>query len=202
MAILTFPALSPNAASWWLQSNTATFQSPLSGTVQTGVRPGQHWRAKLTFTDLDGDSLAAMETFLDMMGGQENRVYYGPPHRTSPRGTGNGSPAVNGAGQTGFILITDGWAANETVLLAGDFIAVNVGSRRSLHRVRTNVQADGMGNASPTLVPAVRVAPADNEPIITVNHSCVMMLMSDGIEGQLRPGVFGSFQIDLMEALV
>ena len=202
MAILTFPTVSPNSASWWLQSNAATFKSPLSGTVQTRAWPGQHWRAKLTFTDLSGDDLAAMETFLDMMGGRENRVYYGPPHRTSPRGTGNGSPAVNGAGQTGLTLVTDGWAASETVLKAGDFFAFNVGGRRSLHRVRTNVQSDSSGNATPQLVPAIRVAPADNEPLILTHPSCVMMFLSDGIEGQFRPGVFGAFQIDLMEALV
>jgi hypothetical protein len=78
-------------------------------------------------------------------------------------GTQGGTPVVNGAGQTGNSLITNGWTASAAVLNAGDVIsigtttagslAVNPQNRQSTGALRqfvvtANVTADGSGNAT------------------------------------------------------
>jgi P22 coat protein - gene protein 5 len=78
-------------------------------------------------------------------------------------GKQGGSPVVNGSGQTGNTLITNGWTANNAVLNLGDVIsigtltsgvlAVNPQNRQSTGALRqfvvtANVTADGSGNAT------------------------------------------------------
>jgi len=78
-------------------------------------------------------------------------------------GKQGGSPVVNGSGQTGNSLITNGWTANNAVLNLGDVIsigtltsgvlAVNPQNRQSTGALRqfvvtANVTADGSGNAT------------------------------------------------------
>jgi P22 coat protein - gene protein 5 len=78
-------------------------------------------------------------------------------------GKQGGTPVVNGSGQTGNSLITNGWTANAAILNAGDIIsigtltsgvlAVNPQNRQSTGALRqfvvtSNVTADGSGNAT------------------------------------------------------
>jgi SPP1 family predicted phage head-tail adaptor len=72
------------------------------------------------------------------------------------------TPKVNGAGQTGASLITDGWKPNASgVLLAGDY----VGTPDELNIVAANVDADNYGNATLTFERALIASPADNAPL-------------------------------------
>lgn len=102
-----------------------------------------------------------------------------------------GTPAVNGANQTGTALITDGWTATIAALLnVGDTIqitgvfSVNPQSRVSTGRlqdfvVQATAASDGGGNSTLTIMPAivpsgqfqnVTNAPADNS-LIQVYHT-------------------------------
>ena len=83
-----------------------------------------------------------------------------------PQGTVTGTPLVNGASQTGNSIITDGWAASEIVLKAGDIIkyaGINI-----VYDVPADVTSDGSGNATIPINPPIFEGgePADNAPII------------------------------------
>jgi hypothetical protein len=85
-------------------------------------------------------------------------------HTVGPLG---GTPTVNGAGQTGAALVTNGWTAAAALRLrAGDVFtiagvfAVNPQSRQSTGQLRqfvvtANVSSDGAGNATIPIFPAI-----------------------------------------------
>ena len=87
---------------------------------------------------------------------------------THTAGTHGGAPgAVNGAGQSGANLITNGWAASEQVLNENDVItitgvfAVNYFSYKPMHflrqfRVTADVTSDGTGNATIPIDPPIQ----------------------------------------------
>lgn len=86
--------------------------------------------------------------------------------RVEQLGAGGGAPLINGAGQTGDTLVTDGWPASTAILFAGDFIRANT-LRRSFE-VREDVVSDGAGNASVPIFPSIYSggSPPDNDPIL------------------------------------
>ncbi|CAM6005677.1 unnamed protein product [Sphagnum balticum] len=81
-------------------------------------------------------------------------------------GTYGGTPVVNGAGQTGASLVTNGWTATTTVLNAGDiFTIAGVYSVNPLNRTSTgqlqnfvvtaNTVTDGSGNSTIAISPSI-----------------------------------------------
>lgn len=68
-------------------------------------------------------------------------------------GTGAGTPVVAGAGQTGAALATSGWAANQTVLRAGD--VVQLPGRTLVYDVTADVVSSGTGTATIPLNPPI-----------------------------------------------
>lgn len=75
-------------------------------------------------------------------------------------------PFVNGASQTGESLVIDGASPDEVgYLLPGDYIQLGSGSTATLHKVLEQVDTDSSGNATLTLWPHIRTAPADNATV-------------------------------------
>lgn len=81
-------------------------------------------------------------------------------------GAHGGAPLTNGAGQTGSSLITDGWTASAAILKAGniftiaDVYAVNPQTYESTGQLQqfvvlSDVTADGSGNATISISPAI-----------------------------------------------
>jgi hypothetical protein len=144
MTTYTFPSITPSSSTFELVTNTRTFQSPLTNAVQTVGRKGSLWKASLQFNNLTGDNRAIMQAFLTKLNGQEHRFLL-PDHSYVKRGIAP-DPAdsllVNGAGQTGSILIADGATLSQTgYLKAGDYIAFN----NELHIVTADVDTTGIG---------------------------------------------------------
>lgn len=95
-----------------------------------------------------------------------NKWYVDQNVPTQTIGLLGGTPAVNGAGQTGTSIITNGWTATTATLAIGDVIsfagvyAVNPQSRASTGSLRQFViqalgTADGSGNMTVTILPAI-----------------------------------------------
>lgn len=79
-------------------------------------------------------------------------------------------PFVNGASQTGASLVIDGASPDEVgYLLPGDYIQLGSGSTATLHKVLEQVDTDSSGNATLTLWPHIRTAPADNAAVTLGN---------------------------------
>ena len=175
MSTLTFPAVTPNAAEFALEANTQTLRSELNGAVQTVALPGDRWVANLTFNNLTGTKARLMRAFVGSLRGQAGRFYLVPPSNVRA-GIGTGTPLVNGANQTGSSIITDGWTASQTgIVCAGDYI--NVGTE--LKMVTADANSNGSGQATIYFTPPIRVSPADNSAIVTVNPT-VIMALKDG----------------------
>lgn len=144
MTTYTFPNITPSSNTFELVTNTRTFQSPLTNSIQTVARKGSLWKATLQFNNLTGNDRADMQAFLTKLNGQQHRFLL-QDHGFVRRGNApaiNDAIVVNGAGQTGSILLARD--ANLTVtdyFKAGDYIAFN----NELHIVTANVNTTGTG---------------------------------------------------------
>ncbi len=150
----------------YLTANAVT-RSPFTFAQQVQVYPGQQWGCDVTLARMTKEDATLWQAFFLSLNGAEGTFLLGDPARQTPRGSALGSPAVNGASQTGQELVTDGWDANETgLLLPGDYIQLT-GNR--LHMILTQVDSDGSGNATLDIWPALRTSPADDDTLILNN---------------------------------
>lgn len=172
---LYLPNVGLQSTRFGLRFNTQTFQSPLSGDIQRVELPGARWFAEYTFRKTQDVDMAELQAFLIQLRGRSQPFYAWDTDRRRPRGTGAGTPLVNGTDQTGRSLATDGWDASQTVLKAGDYIEVN----EELKMVTQDAISDGSGECTVNFEPALRAAPADNAVITLVDPKCKMILLSD-----------------------
>lgn len=206
MPVLTFPASSlpdPASASWHLRHNTQNFRSPLDGTIQTAVLPGAYWRATVSYDALTMTQVRIASAFFAELEGAGGRFYFIPPHLKTARGVATGTPLVNGGGQTGNSLVTDGWTNSTTnILRAGDMISFNTPTGRELHQVVADVNSGATtGPATLSIRPPIRVSPADNAAITVNSPSGIFMLEDDEVGAyDLRPGPIASLTIAMREA--
>ena len=141
-------------------------------TVDYGV--GQ-WKATAVLPRMSDSESRPWRGFINSLRGKLNTFQMPDPDRAAPLGTGNGTPLVNGASQTGNSLITDGWANGEVVLKAGDLFQVG----NYFYEIESDVTSDGSGNATLTFNPALKAAPSDNDSITVNDCSTKMRLTSN-----------------------
>lgn len=205
MSFLTFPygAVGPSSMTWRLKANTQVHESPLDGTTQTLVMPGARWVASLTWEVMDREMARVVSAFIARMNGRSGRFLLSPIH--APRiATAGGTPLVQGAGLTGDLLETDGWEANKTVIVAGDYLSfVNSAGRPQLHMAVASAVSNSVGYAPIRIAPPLRSSPADNTPIEVVEPVGVFRLADDD-QGDLstRAALLSSLTIECEEALV
>lgn len=194
MTTYSFPSIIPNSSALNLISNTKVLTSPLNGATQSASRSGTRWHMQMNFKNLSGANRRTLQGFLAQLDGQLHRttVY---DHSHSFGGTGNGSPIVKGASQTGNSLLSDGWANSEVVMLQGDEFQVG----GELKMCTSDVTSDGSGNAAIPFVPEIHTAPADNSAIDITNPTGIFMLVASENGWVSRPGVFSDMTIDLVE---
>ena len=164
-------------------SQVAMQQSAFTGQTQVFVHQGEVWFAEVTLPDMARANAEEWIAFLLKLNGPQGTFYLGDPLGKTARGSVSGTPRVNGGSQTGRSLVTDGWSTNASgVLLAGDYI--QLGQR--LHKVLSDVDADGSGNATLDIWPRIRESPADNDTIITSSPKGIFRLVDKNVE------IFGS----------
>jgi hypothetical protein len=205
MTILTFPTIrGPAGASYRLRGNTQTHRSPLDGTAQTLEMPGSVWELSVRWDTLHPDDARVLGAFLSQLRGAAGRFTYSPATWQPRRATGGGTPLINGAGQSGTTLVTDGWANSVTVVRNGDWLSyVDTSGRRRLHMATQDVSSNGSGQASLIITPPIRRAGADHAAIDVVTPSGVFRLPDDQApEMGIRPPSFGAVALTMMEALV
>lgn len=151
------------------RANAAVTPSPFSFREEVQVWQGQKWFASCSLRPMLEPDARLWIAFLLSLNGREGTFLMGDPLRTSPRGAGTGTPLVNGAGQTGQSLVTDGWTPSTLVLRAGDYIQLGSGSTATLHAVLADVTANGSGQATLDIWPRLRTSPSDNAPITLTN---------------------------------
>jgi len=175
---LTLPA-SPFFRQVELTMNNIVGQSvsEFTGQQQVQLWPGELWAAKLSVAPGTRSVMEAWVTFLAALRGSYGTFLLGDPSGSAPRGIATGTPLVNGAGQTGLTLATDGWIINKTgILLAGDYIQIGSGLTQRLYKNLTDANSNASGQATLDLWPRLRESPADNAPITLINTKGVFRL--------------------------
>jgi hypothetical protein len=159
-----------------LETNTQRFESPLTKATQRMLLGGARWIGTFSLPHMPRAHAAEWIAFFDLLEGGVNSFYGFDPDCKAPRGNIVGStPLVDGGSQTGSTLVTDGWAANTTVLKKGDNFAVN----SELKRVTADALTNGSGQVTISFKPAFRSSPANNAPITVENATCTMILVDD-----------------------
>ena len=175
MATITYPSTpKPQGMSWRLVMPAQTNVSDWTGRRQTVASGRGWWEAQITFPPIVGTTnINAWRSFIAKSRGAANdfQVPVDPVAQSSATAT----PLVNGAGQQGRTLNTDGWPLSTTVLQAGQYVTIN----NQLLQLTENVTSNGSGVATLTFEPPVRVSPADNAAIEYKNPYCLMYLVEE-----------------------
>ena len=170
-------------ATFGLAANTQVFTSPLNSKTQTLELPGALWFVTYTLPLMLLDTAAPWQSLLIELMGSSGTFFGFDPLRRTPRGiydSGQDTPLVDAASQTGTSLTTDGWRNNGTgLLLPGDYFEVTAATVKELHMITASVDSDGAGLATLTFRPPLRSSPANNAAIILTNPVVEMRLIDD-----------------------
>lgn len=188
----------PQTVEWTMNDVVATNISPFSGQQQTQDWQAGWLEASISMPPLTHVQAQAWVAFMMQCRGQVNAFLFGDPLAVAPRGTGSGTPVVNGGTQFGFSLATKGWTASASgVLLPGDWI--EVGQR--IYRVLTGASSDGSGNATLSIWPQLRESPPDGDTITLTNTRGVFRLKSNSRKFSMTEARFYGFQFEIREAI-
>lgn len=146
--------------------------SPFTLSAQVQDWGGEVWEYDIEFAVLadsaDGRRLGA---FLASLGGPRGTFTFRDPFIRNP--VGLGAPMVNGGGQTGNSLITDGWLKG---MAAGDFIQLGTGVSTRLYQLTADFTPSG-GAATLQITPRLRSATVDNEAIVVTSPGVLLRLV-------------------------
>ena len=147
---------------------------------QVQLWSGERWGLKASIAPGTRAQMEAWLTFLAALRGKYGTFLAGDPGGPVPRGVATGTPLVNGGGQTGTSLVTDGWTINVTAILkAGDYLQLGSGTSQRLYKNLSDVNSNGTGQATFDIWPRLRESPADNAPITLVNAMGLFRLSSN-----------------------
>jgi hypothetical protein len=167
---LSFPSVMPTSISWEIVSNSRQFVSPLTGAIQTAQRGGNRWRATLSFDNLSGEKRGQLQAFLTQVQATASNFYL-EDYSHVRRADGAGIPRVNGAGQTGSELLTDGWTTGTYAMLRGDLFEVGGELKMAIEDATIS-----NGIARIKFAPELRSAPPNDDPIVTANPKGIFRL--------------------------
>jgi hypothetical protein len=176
--------------------------SPFTGQQQVYKHPGQWWEAEITFPPMKRKDAEEVAAFLLKLNGRFGTFLMGDPVNTQPRGVGTGLPVVNGGGQTGNQLATNGWTPNVTnILRAGDWVQLGTGSATRLYKVLDDVNSNASGEATLTLFPDLRQSPNNDDTLFLNAPKGQWRLSTNDIDYTIQTGQFYGITLACMEAL-
>lgn len=145
--------------------------SPFTGEEQVYVHQGEWIELEVSCPPMKRDVAEEVVAWLVSLNGLEGSFLLPPPgYGSGARGSLSGAPLVNGAGQSGKTLATDGWTAGAAnVLKAGDWFQLGAGSASYFYKVVQAASANGAGQASLEIWPRLKSSPADNAALTVVN---------------------------------
>ena len=198
MTVLNFPDVPVESGSWGVQYRSRSFESELTGAIQTAALPGAKWTGQIVVPNLPNAEIRATKAFLNALRGDTGRFYF-VPLDLDQVGTRLGSGVVSGAGQTGTQLDTDGWNASQSQLFApGDYFEIN----GELKQITEDIASDGEGAATLVFAPPLRKSPPDGAQVLHVAPRAIMKL-SDNQQAQwsLSAAYFAGTSFNIEEAL-
>ena len=197
-----FPTYNIKSVNIRARSIVGISTSPFTGQQQVYQHQGQWWEMEITLPPMKADDAEAIAAFMLKMNGSYGTFLLGDPANRSPRGIGTGTPLVNGSGQTGGTLVTDGWTPSKTnIMKAGDWIQLGTGTATRLYRVLNDTDSDSSGNATLDIWPNLRSSPSNNASIIVNSTHGQWRLASNEVQYSISDAKIYTFTIACIEAL-
>ena len=160
----------------------AVSESPFTYKQDIVAHTGKAWACNVRIPSQQRDLVEDWLAFLLSLKGPVGTFLMGDPIGATPRGSAKdtpGTPAVQGAAQTGNELNIDGLPLSATgYLLAGDYIQLGAGSTARLYKTLTQTNSNGAGQATLDLWPDILTAPADDETVVVANTAHLWRLTS------------------------
>lgn len=179
-------------------------ESPFTFAGQAQASAGQRWMADASLPPMKYEDAEQWIAWLVSLRGRFGTFLMGDPLRCIARGTARGTDTVTvaGAGQTGQTLnITSSVVATAGYLKAGDYIQLGTGATTTLHKVLTDVTTDATGDATLTLWPHVRTAPADASAVVVEKAKGRWRLASNESEWSVNEASIYGISFSAMEAI-
>lgn len=195
MTTITFPSTPrPQSMAWKLIQPTQVNISSWTGGRQVLSSGRAWWECQYSLPPIVGtENFDSWRAFLGAAHGATNdfQVPVDPTAQSSLTNT----VLVNGAGQTGRSIATDGWPNSTTVLYGGQYVTI----ANQLLQLTQNVTSNGSGQATLTFAQNVRAAPADNAPVEYKNPYALMYLVDDA-QWSVEAGYVYNLSLNLRES--
>jgi len=171
--------------------------SPFTGQQQTQDWQASFMEASVSMPTLTHSQAQEWIAFLMSLRGQAKIFQLGDPLAVSPRGSGLGTPLVDGAGQKGYSIALKGWTPGAVgVLLPGDWIQIGYRIYRSL----AIATADGAGKLVLSIWPQLREPPADGDAVTLNNTKGLWRLKTNERKWSLTESRYYGMQFEIREA--
>lgn len=195
MTTITFPSSpKPSGMSWRLVQPAQQNMSEWTGARQVLASGRGWWECSVTLPPIVGEAAVnPWRSFFGLARGAANDFQV--PVNEIAQSSSTATPLVNGAGQTGRSLNTDGWPNSTTVLSAGQFVTIG----NQLLQLTADVVSNGSGQATISFEPAIRVSPADNAAIEYKNPYALMYFVENP-GYSVEPGLVYSLSLNLRES--
>lgn len=180
--------------SWRLVQPAQQNMSEWTGARQVLASGRGWWECSVTLPPIVGEAAVnPWRAFFGLARGAAND--FRVPVNEIAQSSSTATPLVNGAGQTGRSLNTDGWPISTTVLSAGQFVTIG----NQLLQLTANVTSNASGQATISFEPAIRVSPADNAAIEYKNPYALMYFVENP-GYSVEPGLIYSLTLNLRES--
>jgi len=205
----TASAVHPSSIEFDPQEKVEQSTSIYTGQAQTYDLMNSLWTGTISLPPMHRTDADAWQSFILALRGMVNCFLLGDPTAATPKGAATGTPVISGAGQTGYSVVTRGWAASITgILKAGDYIQVGSlttlvsGYAPRLYRLTADASSSYSGAAILSIWPNLRDLPADGISIITSNCVGMMRLsQNQGNSYSSTPGSYGVNALKFREAI-
>lgn len=160
---------------------------------------GHMWTAQISVPYLQEPESGRMRSFLVKMKGRANSCKLPVPGYTTPSSEYAGlAGVVDGAGQVGYALETDGWTPSTLIALEGAYFTVG----DQLKIATADVTSDVTGAATFNFEPPLRAPPDDNSAVVIENPYCVMSLAEGATGWSIEAPAFNTFPTLVLEESV
>ena len=174
---LTPPATIAKGITFTPVTVVAESTSPFTLEQEIFEHQGQMWKAAVRLPPMAQDEAEDWVSFGLALNGRAGTFLFGDPSGQTARGTVAGVPLVDGADQQrSKVLNTKGWTPSSAIFQAGDYIQL---PNNRLHKVLTDISADGSGLAALDIFPRVRDVLSDGATIIVANTAGIWRIDGD-----------------------
>ena len=123
-----------------LVASVTAATSGFTGSQQVQDWGGEWWEFTFEMALTKGREARRLSAFFSGLGGMRGLFLFCDP--SAGRSNLLADPIVSGGGQTGYTLVTSGWAASSLALETGDFISLGDDTDTRLYQVTADAVAD------------------------------------------------------------